>query len=151
MVKHRGIALLLLLIAVAVIGMVSAQSVQAGRQIWRRDAEQELLHRGLELRGALRSFVDTTPGQAVLGPRSLEELLRDPRVPGIRRHLRRVPVDPMTGRMQWGLVRSPDGQILGVYSLSEEVPIKRSGFPPELADFEQAKSYRAWVFGAVLR
>ena len=62
--------------------------------------------------------------------------------------LRQVPADPLTGRAEWGLQRSPDGQILGVYSLAPGVPIKRTGFEPELGALADAPSYQAWVFGA---
>lgn len=145
---QRGVALLLALLAVAVMGMAAAYLVQTGAQEQRRDAEDELLHQGRMLQLALLSYVDSTPGQAALGPRELEDLLRDPRFPGVKRHLRQVPADPLTGRAEWGLQRSPDGQILGVYSLAPGVPIKRTGFEPELGALADAPSYQAWVFGA---
>jgi hypothetical protein len=96
------------------------------------------------------SYTNTTPGQAVLGPRSLDELLRDPRVPGVRRHLRQIPHDPLTGSSDWGLLKSPDGQIIGVFSLAEGQPIKRAGFQPALAGLTDAPNYQAWVFGPAL-
>lgn len=140
-------ALLLMLVAVAVIGAVSAYGLQVGAQVSRRDAEEELLQVGLVFHQALLSYINSTPGQAALGPRSLDELLRDPRVPGLRRHLRRIPADPLTGRAEWGLVRSPDGQIVGIHSLADGQPIKRAGFEPPLLRLNAAESYRAWVFG----
>jgi type II secretory pathway pseudopilin PulG len=152
MVKHeRGIALVLLLIAVAVIGLVAATVVQAGAQAARRAAEDELLAVGRDLERALRSYRDSTPGRAVLGPRALAELLRDPRFPGLRRHLRSIPADPLTGSFDWGLVRSADGQIIGVHSLSGEAPIRQVIDDPEFAHFSGAKGYAQWVFGAAPR
>lgn len=145
--RSRGMALLMALLAVAVMGLVAAQALQVGAQASRRDAEEELLHVGGIWRRALRSWVDATPGRTALGPRSLDELLRDPRAPGVRRHLRQVPHDPLTGRLEWGLQRSPDGQITGVHSLAEGVPIKRQGFAAEWSGFADAKSYTVWVFG----
>jgi type II secretory pathway pseudopilin PulG len=143
-------ALLLLLIAVAVIGLASATVVQVGAQVSRRDAEEELVNVGQEFQRAIRSYVDSTPGQAVLGPRSLHELLKDPRVPGLRRHLRGIPVDPMTGRFEWGLAKSPDGQIIGVFSLAEGTPIRQTGFEPPFAHLNEARTYQGWVFGVAL-
>jgi hypothetical protein len=139
--------LLVLLLLVATIALISATAVSVGAMETRRDAEEELLYVGQAFQRAFRSYVDTTQGQAVLGPRSMDELLRDPRVAGVRRHLRRVPADPLTGRAEWGLVKSPDGQIVGVHSLAEGTPIKRTGFEPELRQLEDAKSYQTWVFG----
>lgn len=148
--RQRGVALLLVLLALAVVGLISANALQAGAQVTRRDAEEELLAIGQAFRQAVLSYVNTTPGQAVLGPRSLDELLRDPRVPGLRRHLRQIPHDPLTGRSDWGLLKSPDGQIIGIYSLAEGQPIKRAGFEPAQARFTDAPNYQAWVFGPAL-
>jgi len=148
--RQRGLALLLVLLAVAVIGLVAASALQAGSQVSRRDAEEDLLGIGQTFQLAMLSYVNTTPGQAALGPRSLDELLRDPRVPGVRRHLRQIPHDPLTGRSEWGLVKSPDGQIIGMFSLAEGQPIKRTGFGPTLARLNNAPSYQAWVFGTAL-
>ena len=148
--RQRGLALLLVLLAVAIIGLISASALQAGAQVTRRDAEEELLHIGRTFQQAVLSYTNTTPGQAALGPRSLEELLRDPRVPGVRRHLRQIPQDPLTGRSDWGLVKSPDGQIIGIFSLAEGKPIKRAGFEPAWARLTDAPNYRSWVFGPAM-
>lgn len=150
MKREAGFALLLLLLAVAVIGLIAANALQAGSQMTRRDAEEELLQIGQTFQRAVLSYVNTTPGQAALGPRSLDELLRDPRVPGLRRHLRQIPHDPLTGQSEWGLTKSPDGQIIGIYSLAEGRPIKRAGFEPGLAHLTDAANYQAWVFGPAL-
>jgi hypothetical protein len=53
----------------------------------------------------------------------------------------------MTWKAEWGLVRTPDGNaILGVYSLSEEKPLKRALFEPADAAFEGALRYSEWKF-----
>lgn len=148
--RQRGLALLLVLLAVAIIGLISASALQAGAQVTRRDAEEELLAIGHTFQQAVLSYVNTTPGQAALGPRSLDELLRDPRVPGLRRHLRQIPHDPLTGRGDWGLLKTPDGQIIGIFSLAEGQPIKRAGFEPAWARLIDAPNYQSWVFGPAL-
>ncbi|WP_431112938.1 type II secretion system protein [Variovorax paradoxus] len=79
-------------------------------------------------------------------PGSLDELLRDERFPGIRRHLRKIFVDPMTGKAEWGLVQVA-GRIVGVHSLSTAVPIKQAGFDGDDHSFAGAQSYAGWVFG----
>lgn len=81
-------------------------------------------------------------------PASLDELLKDERFPGIRRHLRKVFVDPMTGKAEWGLVQV-SGRIVGIHSLSAAVPIKQAGFEGDEQTFTGAQSYSEWVFGAV--
>jgi len=159
--RSHGFAYVLLLAAVAVIAVAATASLRIGVQVSRRDAEQSLLFVGSEFERALRTYAgmpanaNVTAGnaaasQAILsarGPRTLEELLKDPRTPGIRRHLRQIYADPMTGLQTWGLVKDPAGFIIGVYSLAEGVPIKQAGFDPQKTGFEQAQTYGSWIFG----
>jgi hypothetical protein len=63
--------------------------------------------------------------------------------------MRAIPVDPLTGESKWGLVRSPEGWIIGVHSLSEARPIKVSNFEPEFASFEGKEKVSEWVFSAL--
>ena len=142
----RGFTYIGLLILLAIIGVAATASVQLGAVAQRRHAEQELLFLGAQFRAALTSYANATPQGQPRAPRSFEPLLRDPRVPGMRRHLRRVPVDPLTGKDEWGIVRSADGFIVGIYSLSEAAPIKRGNFEPEFAEFASAATYKGWVF-----
>jgi len=146
-----GFAYVLLLIAVALIGLAASTSVALGSSLARRDAERQLLAIGVEFQQALHSFAGLAPGAASLpsqrGPRSLDELLLDPRVPGIRRHLRQLYADPLTGRAEWGLVRDPQGFIVGIHSLAEGRPLQRTGFDTRFAHLDDAESYSGWVFG----
>jgi type II secretory pathway pseudopilin PulG len=147
---QEGFAYVLLLIAVAVIGIVAGNSLSLGSLVSRHHAEQSLLAIGGEYEAALRSYSGI--GAALnapnsRGPRSLEDLLKDPRSPSIRRHLRQVYADPLTGKEEWGLVKDSAGFIVGIYSMAEGQPIKRSGFEARQAHFEDAPNYRAWIFG----
>jgi len=146
-----GFAYVLLLLAVALISIAATAAISLGATMARRDAERELLAIGAEFQQALRSYAGVPIGAigpaAERGPRSLEDLLRDPRVPGVRRHLRQLYADPLTGKNEWGLVTDAQGLISGVYSLAEGTPIKRSEFAPQWMRFEEAGSYREWVFG----
>ncbi len=149
--RPQGFAYILLLVAIAVIGVVAGSSLSLGALLSRRDAEQSLLAVGMEFEQALRSYAGVPP-TAILapnarGPRTLEELLKDPRHPGVKRHLRQVYADPLTGQAEWGLVKDAAGLIVGVYSLAEGTPIKRSGFNAAQPHFEDAQSYGEWVFG----
>jgi murein DD-endopeptidase MepM/ murein hydrolase activator NlpD len=142
----RGAALMLAVLAVALVGLASASRLEVGTQVTRREAEDELLLVGADWQRALRSYVGSSSGHAALGPRSLDDLLRDPRFAGTRRHLRQVPIDPMTGATVWGLVRNADGQIVGIHSLSREPIIRRNGFPREWEHFGRAETHQGWVF-----
>ena len=134
----------LLLVVMAGIALSVVSGVWQVAQ--KREKEKELLFIGSQFRRALAQYAANGGGN----PRTLEDLLKDPRVPGVRRALRRIYRDPMTGSAQWGLVKV-GGLITGVYSLSEEEPLKQSQF--RLADqaFEGKKKYSEWVFltGAV--
>jgi type II secretory pathway pseudopilin PulG len=143
---QRGFSYLLLMVVIAVLA-VTAGVVSAGEGISRRNAEQALLASGEEFRAALVSYRAAGGGGAPSSPRELTDLLRDPRVAGIRRHLRRIPVDPLTGLVTWGLVRDELGGIVAVHSLAEGRPIKRENFEATQAGFENADTYERWLFG----
>jgi type II secretory pathway pseudopilin PulG len=149
--RERGFAYVLLLLAVALIGIAASASVSLGATIARRDAERQLLAVGIEFQRALRSYAGVLPDGAAppsaRGPRALEDLLKDPRVPGIKRHLRQLYADPLTGRAEWEVVRDADGFITGVFSGAAGEPIRRERFELGLASFEEAQSYRDWIFG----
>ena len=154
---QTGFAYVLLLISVAVIGIAASASVSLGSQLARRDTEQSLLAIGNEFEQALRSYAgvpvdalvnsNANVGLGARGPRTLEDLLKDPRSANTRRHLRQIYADPMTGSAQWGLVKDPSGSIVGMYSLADGKPIKQTGFAAKWAHFEEAGDYSAWVFG----
>ena len=135
-----------LLIIVAIISLGATASLGSGVVIQQRLAEAELLAIGLEFRQALQSYSDATPLGQAPAPRELAELLRDPRYPGVRRHLRRIYPDPLTGTPEWGIVRFPDGRIAGIHSLKKSPTIRRTGFPTGLEGFAQAERYDEWVF-----
>ncbi len=139
------LALLFLLAALAT-GMAAIGTVWA--TLDRREKEAELLFVGEQFRRAIESYHASGPGPDHSYPPSLEELLQDRRFPMPVRHLRRLYPDPMTGQPEWGLVRDARGGITGVYSLSEDKPMKEAGFPPQQEGFAGATSYRDWVFQA---
>lgn len=147
-----GATYVMLLLVIAIIGVAAANSVSMGSTMARRNAEQQLLAVGMEFQLALRSYAGI-PTSAIAasigarGPREMAHLLRDPRVPGLRRHLRQIYADPLTGKTDWGLVHDASGSIVGIYSLAEGVPIKREGFDLPTAAFDNAENYQQWVFG----
>lgn len=146
--RQRGFSYLFLLVIVAVLGIAAANAVSLGVNASRRDAESELLSIGTEFENALRSYRATGVAGARVGPRDFEDLLLDKRMSVTRRHLRKIYADPLTGRQEWGVVRQPDGVILGIYSMAPGIPIKRAGFDAHRASFESAELYAKWVFSA---
>lgn len=137
----------LLLVAQLGLGLVIGMEVYATSV--QRDKEYELLAIGRQFRTALQRYYEMQRGGPDDGkgeyPATLDDLLKDNRSPGIRRHLRRVFVDPMTGKPEWGLVKI-SGRIVGVHSLSEKRPIKQDRFEPEEAGFRGKQKYSDWVF-----
>jgi type II secretory pathway pseudopilin PulG len=146
-----GFAYLALLIAIAIIGVAAAATIQLGEIYQRREAEKELLYIGDEFQHALLSYSEATPLGQPTQPRTLDDLVLDPRYPNPVRHLRKIYADPITGKDDWVLVKSPDGQtIAGIHSASTAHPIQIANFPAEFRGFERRKSYTQWVFIARL-
>lgn len=141
---------LALLLGVALIGGLSAIGLNVAHTAAQRSAEAELLAIGLEFRHALQSYAEATPNGLPNTPESLAELLRDPRNPGVQRHLRRLYHDPFTGKAEWGIVRGPDQRIIGIHSLSNTMTFKRENFPVELASLSGGLRHCDWVFGVTV-
>ena len=147
--RQRGFTYLGLIILVSIIGLAATAALQVGAIAQRRDAEQELLQIGREYYDALISYRNATPAGQSDMPASVEDLLIDPRFPDLRRHLRKLYIDPMTGNNEWGLVQGVTASgsgIVGFYSLSEARPIKIDNFEAVFAAFKGKTSYRDWVF-----
>ncbi|MBK7549755.1 MAG: type II secretion system protein [Rhodoferax sp.] len=123
-----------LLIVVVLFGLGSVGAARLLASSERSEREKELLFIGHQFRQAIRSYVESGPiaGQF---PATLEDLLFDSRTTPPRRHLRKIFVDPVTGKRQWGMVSAPEGGIMGVYSLSELEPMKKSNFRTEDSHF----------------
>jgi type II secretory pathway pseudopilin PulG len=138
-----------MIVFVTIIGLVGAATLKVGALLQRAEAENELLAIGAEFSAALASYAQATPPGQPAQPASLEALLRDPRFPSPRRHLRRIFVDPITGSAEWGLVRAAEGgPILGVYSLSQARPLKIANFDARFVNFEHKEHLSDWKFTA---
>ena len=145
--EEQGYIYIWMLFAVMLAGVMLAAAGLVWQTEARREKEQELLFVGDQFRRAIESYYNdsqTTGGGAGRYPESLKQLLKDERSPVVKRHLRKIYYDPMTGSHNWGLIRQEDGGIIGIYSFSTEVPIKRTGFPADYAAFENAESYQSW-------
>lgn len=143
---QAGFAYLWVLLLVAFMGVGLTVAVEIDSTVARRDREMELLTIGRQFQTALGRYYESQGvGATKEYPASLEDLLQDSRVPGTRRHLRKLFVDPMTSTPEWGLV-TIGGRIVGVHSMSPLVPIKQDGFPPEHANLRGKQKYSEWLF-----
>jgi type II secretory pathway pseudopilin PulG len=141
--RASGFTYVVLLASIVIFGIVGAVAEEVASLANRREKEAELLFRGNAYARAIKSFHQANGRY----PRDLQELLADQSATK-RRHLRFLYSDPMTQKegAQWQIVKSPDGGISGVASLSDEEPLKKANFPPERKHFEQAKTYQDWIF-----
>jgi type II secretory pathway pseudopilin PulG len=144
--RCAGFTYMALLFIVAAMGIVLASTGMVWSTSHQRLKEKELLFIGDQFRTAIGTFYERSPGSVKRYPPSLKALLEDDRHLATLRHLRQIYIDPMTLEREWGLVRAPDGGVMGVHSRSEGVPIKVSGFSERNSSFEGAKSYAGWQF-----
>jgi len=111
---ERGFTYLGLLLAIALIGI----GLTAASEVWVATAHHqkvvELEWMGAQFKQAIASYYDAAPGSVKVYPPNLEELLEDHRYLTIRRHLRTIYRNPITGKPDWEPVVGPDGRVRGV-------------------------------------
>lgn len=142
-----GFTYMAVMILVAVTGIALAGASQYWSTIVQREREAELLYRGDQIRKAIASYCAANPsGGAPEYPRQMGDLLKDPRYPGLRRHLRQAYTDPMNPGKDWGWIRDGTGRLKGVFSQSPLIPLKKAGFDRDYREFGKAKTYADWRF-----
>ena len=141
--RVRGFTYLSVLFVIAMMGGGLALVGELWHSAATRDREAELLFVGNQYRKAIERYYLGGPRQY---PRALEQLLKDARKPATERYLRRLYPDPVTGSGEWGLVKAPDGGIMGVHSLSEAAPVKSANFLARDKEFAGAAAYTDWKF-----
>lgn len=141
---YFGVLLLVMVLAMALSGAKLVADTQQ-----RREQERELIFAGQQYADAIRSYYESGSGGINTYPRSVSELLRDTRFPGVRRHLRKPWKDPMTPSGEWDMIFAEDGGIIGVRSRSERKPLGKFSIAPEADDavsLKQPGTYRDWEF-----
>lgn len=134
---------------VAVVGITSVITSKYISQKIIREKEAELLFNGIQYLNAIKSYYEFRNLRTY--PRTLDDLLRDPRSLS-ERHLRRLYPEPFNDapleneNLGWSLIRNDSGLIVGVSSSSKLEPIKQANFPSLLVDFENSESYEDWEF-----
>ena len=140
MSRQGGFTLLELVVTATVLLILASATVPLAKNGLRRQQELELRRTLRELRGAVDDYkkqaeqqkIKAPPAEANFYPASLELLVEGVPVTGSAsrkvRFLRRIPVDPMTGKAEWGLRNTSDdptstswggGHVYDVYSLSQ--------------------------------
>jgi general secretion pathway protein G len=133
---ERGLTLIELIITIALLSILASAAVPVTMFIVKRDKEHELRRDLWEMRDAIDHYKDNADSGAVQikvdsngYPPDLETLVNGIDIRGMKvRFLRRIPVDPMTGKAEWGLHSMQDdpssnsfgGQaVFDVYSKSQ--------------------------------
>ena len=144
--NQRGLALIFVLVAVTLLGLMAGIAGSSWQTIVQRAKEQELLWRGGQIRNAIGSYYNTAQGGSQFSfPANFEQLLKDPRFVGKKRHLRRFYFDPMTGD-EWEFIKEPSGRIKGVRSRSDKEPFQKDNFSKENEKLAGKTTYAEWQF-----
>lgn len=123
--REEGFGYLLMLFAIAALGVTLAGLGQSWSLTRQRQREAELVGIAREFSDALASYAKRTPNGQPKAPASLEELLADPRYPFPVRHLRQLYRDPMTGEADWETVVQ-QGRIVAIHSRSTKQVLRTS-------------------------
>lgn len=143
---EAGLVLIAVLIAVALAAAAASVAVSRWSDEIHREQEQELMRVGDAIAGAIASYRRASAGSAMKHPPELEDLLDDRRAFATLRHLRQLYPDPTMRGAPWGVIRAPDGGVLGVYSRNEATPWRRGTVRLDHVDLTSATSYAQWRF-----
>ena len=92
----------------------------------------------------LQAYRDASPGTANEYPADLKDLMHDPRLHADKSYLATFPLDPITQKQEWGVLRKANNQITGVHSLSDEAPT----WLAKIVSFRGGEKYSEWRFSA---
>lgn len=138
---RSGFTYVALLAAIVIIGIVLGQAGKYWQNVMLREKEEELLFRGEQYRNAIGRHFRTRN----VYPQSIDDLLKDPATS--KRLLRQKYPDPITGE-DFELFRdqTKGNRITGVFSKSEEHPLRQSNFSEENKEFTGKDKYKEWKF-----
>lgn len=131
-VASHGFAYLAMLFAIAILGI----GLLAASEIWvttaRKEKQLELEWIGAQYVAAIGRYYYASPMGARKYPNDLQELVEDKRYVTVRRHLRTLYANPLTGVRDWELIKGSDGLIRGVRAkpLSDGGDTKVFAFKP---------------------
>lgn len=143
--KQEGVTFLWALVLLFVLTLSLGKLLEIQSTRTQRMQEDELLWTGEQYRRAIERYYQAAPGEVKQLPHKLEDLLQDPRLLTLTRHLREAYIDPLTGQ-PFTEIYDHTGALIGVRSSSSKRPIKTSGFEAPFNHFAQADSYHDWTF-----
>lgn len=135
--RQAGFTYLIALLVIAIGGAGLVSIAEIWSQARKREKELELLWIGNQFKQAIGLYYHRSSG-AKRYPEKLEDLVEDRRFLNVQRYLRRIYVDPLTGKAEWALIAAPGGGFMGVHSLAKGAPLRRTD--------EHASSYAEWKF-----
>ena len=155
--SQGGFTYLLLLIALSVLAISLLKTTDTAKIKHVYQQEAELLFRGEQIRAAIASYRGEDAQQPARDktnknrghgcfPVSFAQLLADTRGTSPRYHLRQHYADPLTQRHEWGMVYDEKHRWIGVHSLGNGKPRRKSGFKHDDEKFADASSYADWTF-----
>jgi general secretion pathway protein G len=138
--REAGLTLVELIVTVAILGLLASAAVPLARWNIKRVKERELRTDLWQMRKAIDAYKDAADKGGIQTkvdsqnyPPDLETLVKGVEIQGKKvRFLRRVPIDPMTGKQEWGLRSMQDdptgdsygGQsVFDVYSKSQGIAL----------------------------
>jgi general secretion pathway protein G len=137
--RQRGFTLLELVVTATVLLILASAVVPMVKNAQRREQELELRRDLREMREAIDTYkkmaeqqkIKAPPVENNFYPTSLEEMVEGVPATGSAsrkiKFLRRIPVDPLTGKAEWGMLNTSDepksnswggGHVYDVYSLA---------------------------------
>ena len=139
---HRPIHRRWIIGLVSVLGLAFLFSTSGFQTYWSKERRVIAAAEGIVT--ALNGYRDASPGKAKEFPLELADLAHDPRMLADKSHLLNLPVDPITQKQEWGVVRNANNQVIGVHSLSNETPTLFA----KLFSFRGGDKYSDWKFTA---
>lgn len=108
---EAGLTLVELIVTVAILGILASAAVPIARFKVQREKERELRYDLWQMRDAIDHYKDAADKGGIQTkvdsqnyPPDLEELVKGVDIQGKKvKFLRRIPVDPMTGKAEWGM------------------------------------------------
>lgn len=122
--NSSGFAYIALLVFIIIIGISLGAAGKYWGNVMLREKEEELLYRGDQYRKAIDQYYSF--GKQY--PQSIADLLKDPRSPTGKRHLRKKYKDPISGEDFVEIRHTLYKRIIGVHSPSEKEPLKKADF-----------------------
>ena len=143
----RGFTYLGVMFVTVILTLTAAMASALWSTAQRGEDERQLVFAGRQFQAAIERYHRVQASSPSPYPQRLEDLLgRQPASPSTRT-LRRIYDDPITRGRDWGLVRLPDGGIVGVFSTSDRLTLRGEEASAGRAT-GAPRTYRDWRFVA---